>query len=134
MKSRHFFKPGQGIWEKSSRMLITFFRPEDLVYAGIYFVTLVRRWNFGVFQLQIFCLPCTGLFTVFSLFSMKIFLSLENFHSKTIGDVNIMYVNLLIVFVFMDASKREWSFSPDASKISLDRPYLILLKIASFLF
>ena len=28
LKSRHFFKPGQGIWAKNSGMLITFFRPE----------------------------------------------------------------------------------------------------------
>ena len=28
LKSRHFFKPSQGIWAKSLRLLITFFRPE----------------------------------------------------------------------------------------------------------
>ena len=56
-----------------------FFAPGE----GIYFLTLVRRWNVGDF------LFTTVLFIV-SQFSIKFFFIKENFHSKIIGYVDVM--------------------------------------------
>ena len=59
--------------------VISFSRPGE----GIYFLTLVRRWNVGDF------LFTTVLFIV-SQFSIKFFFIKENFHSKIIGCVDVM--------------------------------------------
>ena len=59
--------------------VISFSRPGE----GIYFLTLVSRWNVGDF------LFTTVLFIV-SQFSIKFFFIKENFHSKIIGYVDVM--------------------------------------------
>ena len=61
--------------------VISFSRPGE----GIYFLTLVRRWNVGDFLFTI----ATVLFIV-SQFSIKFFFIKENFHSKIIGCVDVM--------------------------------------------